>query len=303
MPKPSALVAVGALICLASARPSWSQMVDVGSHRLEIRQQGEGSPTVVFDTGLGDNMDRLMPLQGRIAGVTRAVTYNRAGYGRSEPGPLPRDSGREADELKALLDSAALPAPYLLVGHSLGALNVQVFAARYPDLVAGIVLLDPPPLSFLLGQEYADLKAMADGMTGQWQAMADAGTASGSAPEAARAKFFETLASEHRELFGKSAKLAEATATFGDTPLLVMAAGRPNPFFGDIAEEYQEYWIAQSRELSRKSSRGTFVLAGEAAHHLYVEALELVVENVLSVVRQAREQMRTADGEPTPVPH
>jgi pimeloyl-ACP methyl ester carboxylesterase len=269
-------------------------MISIGSHQLETRQQGEALPVVVFDTGLGDSLDRLIPLQERIAGVTRVFTYNRAGYGRSEPGPLPRDSGREAYELRAVLESTALPPPYVLVGHSLGALNVQVFASRHPDLVAGIVLLDPPPLSFLLGEQYTDLKAMADDMTAEWQAIADAGAASGSAQEVAQVEFFRVLASEHRELFGESAKLAAGIATFGDVPLLVVAAGRSNPLFGDIAEEYQRYWIEQSRALSRKSSSGKFLLAEDASHHLYLEAPELVAEGVLSVVQQARARSRVA---------
>jgi pimeloyl-ACP methyl ester carboxylesterase len=124
--------------------------------------------------GVTDQLDKLIPLQDRLARFTRVVTYNRAGYGRSEPGPLPRDSGREADELKTLLERASVKGPYVLVGHSLGALNVQVFAARYPDLVAGLVLLDPPPLSFILGQEYGKLGAMAEKMTAEWQGIADA---------------------------------------------------------------------------------------------------------------------------------
>ena len=94
-------------------------------------------------------------------------------------------------------------------------------------------------------------------------------------------------------MFGESARLAGGISTFGDTPLLVMAAGRPNPFFGDIAEEYQEYWIEQSRALARKSSRGTFVLAEEATHYLYVDVPELVAESVLSVVREARARPET----------
>ena len=124
-----------------SSTPS-EQMIDLGSHRLQVLREGSGTPTVVIDTGLGDHLDKLKALQERIAQVTLVMTYNRAGYGKSEAGPLPRDSGREAGELKDLLEKAAVPGPYVLVGHSLGALNMQVFASKYPDEVAGVVLLD-----------------------------------------------------------------------------------------------------------------------------------------------------------------
>jgi pimeloyl-ACP methyl ester carboxylesterase len=263
-------------------------MISIGSHRLQTHMEGKGTPTVVIDAGFADQMDRWRALQQRIARVTRVLTYNRAGYGESEPGPLPRDSGREAEELKALLDSAMLPGPYVAVGHSLGALNMQVFAAKYPEEVVGIVLLDPPPLSFIRKREYTSLLGMADRMTAEWQAIADSGAESTDAQERRRAGFFQMIASEHRELFGESARLVSEISSFGHTPLLVMAAGKPNPAFGDVAEDYQRYWVGQSRALSQKSSRGRFVLAEESTHMLYADVPDLVVESILAIVYQAR---------------
>jgi len=265
------------------------QSISIGSHRLQIHQEGKGTPTVVIEAGLTDPLDNWRALQNRIAQVTRVITYNRAGYGRSEPGPLPRHGGREAEELKALLDAASIPGPYVIVGHSLGGLNAQVFAAKYSEDVVGIVLLDPPPLSFIRGEEYTSLLAMADRMTAEWQAVADAGADSSDAEAKTRAFFFQMIASEHREMFGESARLVSEISSFGDTPLLVMAARKPNPVFGDLAEEYQRYWIEQSRSLSHKSSNGKFVVAEDSTHRLYEDVPDLVVESILSVVYEARE--------------
>lgn len=264
------------------------QMFNIGTHRLQIYLEGKGSPTVVIDAGLGEGLDNWRPLQERIARVTRVITYNRAGYGQSEAGPLPRHSGREVEELKALLESASVPGPYVLVGHSYGALNVQLFAAEYPDDVAGIVLLDPPPLSFILGQEYKELRAMADKMTAEWQAIGDSAAESSDAQEKARAAFFRMIASEHREMFGETARLVGAVSSFEDIPFVVLAAGKPNPAFGDVAEEFQRYWIEQSRTLTEKSTNGTFILAQEATHLLKRDVPELVLENILSVVTDVR---------------
>jgi len=236
------------LVSCIGGKPSPSdQVVRVGMHRLQIHREGTGSPTVVIDSGITDTMEKLRPLQGRIAKFTHVCIYNRAGYGQSEAGPLPRDSGREAEELKALLDRAAVPGPYVVVGHSLGALNMQVFAAKYPEDVVGIVLLDPPPLSFIRGQEYMSLRAMAERMTAEWQAVADSGAKSTDPKEETQGVFFQMIASEHREMFAESARLVAEISSFGDTPLVVMAAGKPNPRFGDVAGEYQQYWIDQSR--------------------------------------------------------
>lgn len=274
--------------CVCENSSSSGQMISIGSHRLQIHLEGKGAPVVVIDAGITDQLDKLRPLQERIARVTHVITYNRAGYGQSEPGPLPRHSGREAQELKTLLEKASVPGPYVLVGHSLGALNIQVFASKYPDDVAGIVLLDPPPLSFILGQEYRDLGMMAEQMTAEWQAIADSAAKSTDVQEKARSAFFSMIASEHREMFGESARLVSAVSTFGDMPLVVMAAEKPNPAFGEVAEEYQRYWIEQSRALADKSTNGKFVLAEGASHYLYLDVPELVAESILSVVYEVR---------------
>ena len=275
-------------VCVRESHALSDRMVDIGSHRLQIHQEGDGAPAVVIDAGLADQLEKLKPLQERLAGVTLVVTYNRAGYGQSEPGPLPRDGGREAEELKALLEKASIPEPYVLVGHSLGALNVQMFAARHPKAVAGMVLLDPPPLSFILGQEWEGLRGMAERMTTEWQAIADSAPRSTDAQEKAKATFFRMIASEHREMFGQTARLVSAVATFGDKPLVVIASGKPNPAFGEAAEKFQQYWIEQNRALSGKSTHGKFILAHGSSHFLYVDVPELVAESVLSIVQEAR---------------
>jgi hypothetical protein len=89
-------------------------------------------------------------------------------------------------------------------------------------------------------------------------------------------------------MFGETARLVDGISTFGNLPLVVVAAGKPNPSFGEGAEEYRRYWIEQSRALTAKSARGRFVLAGESSHYLYLDAPELTAENILSVVSEAR---------------
>ena len=93
--KLSIILATGAILASCGrggAQPS-DRMVSIGSHSLQIHEEGKGRPAVVIDAGIADHLDKLRPLQDRIARVTRVITYNRAGYGRSEPGPLP---GRRA---------------------------------------------------------------------------------------------------------------------------------------------------------------------------------------------------------------
>jgi pimeloyl-ACP methyl ester carboxylesterase len=253
-------------------------LVDIGSHSLHMVRAGDGTPTVVVDVGIGARSEEYASIRDRISRVTSVITYDRAGYGRSEMGPLPRDAGRAADELHALLQAASILGPYILVGHSLGGLHMQIFAGRYPDEVAGMVLLDPPPLDWIRGESYTDLLEMAEGMTAEWQSIADGG--------GENADFFRTIASEHREMLGRSAEQAAAVESFGDLPLVVIAAGVPNPAFGDIAEEYQRYWIEQSRMIAAKSTHGELVLAEDSTHRLHTDAEELVVQCIMKMLKR-----------------
>jgi len=263
-------------------------MINVGSHSLHAVVAGRGSPAVVFDGGIGVRCNEYRELQGKIAVSTTVVAYDRAGYGSSEIGPLPRDSRSEVEELRTLLAKLRIPPPYILVGHSLGGLNMEVYAGLHSEEVAGLVLLDPPPLSFILRKEYTELATMADQMTDEWQGIADRGLQLENEEERAEAGLFQMLASEHREMFNSSSQQASSITSFANIPLVVVASGVPNPMFGDIAEIYQKYWAAQSEALSTKSSRGRFVLAKTSTHRLHDDASDLVSDIILSMVHLLR---------------
>ena len=274
--------------CSGSGGEPADRTINLGSHSLHAVVAGTGSPAVVFDGGIGARCEEYRELQNRIAETTAVVTYDRAGYGASEVGPLPRDSRSEVEELTALLARLEIPRPYILVGHSLGGLNAQVYAGLHPEEVAGMVLLDPPPLRFILGEEYAELASMAAQMTDEWQGVADRGLDSENGEERANAEFFQMLASEHREMFNSSARQASSIDSFGDIPLVVVASGVPNPMFGDVAESYQEFWAGQSEALAAKSSSGKFVFAETSTHRLHDDADDLVVDRILSMVDSLR---------------
>lgn len=118
-------------------------LVQVGSHKLHLRCTGSGSPTVVLDAALGGSSLSWTLVQPAIAQVTHCCSYDRAGFGWSEAGPLPRTAGRIAIELHELLERARVAPPYLLVGHSFGGLVMRLLAARHPDEIAGLVLVEP----------------------------------------------------------------------------------------------------------------------------------------------------------------
>jgi pimeloyl-ACP methyl ester carboxylesterase len=125
------------------ARPG--QLVDVGGFRLNLYCMGSGSPTVVFDSGWGDWAPAWSKVQPEIAKWTRACSYDRAGTGFSDLGPMPRTSVRIAKELRTALHLAGIAGPYILVGSAFGGDNVRTFADLYMDEVAGLVLDDADP--------------------------------------------------------------------------------------------------------------------------------------------------------------
>lgn len=122
--------------------PETGQLVDVGGYRLKLNCTGTGSPTVILESGFGDVSTEWRTVQPEIATFSRVCSYDRAGYGGSDPGPMPRTSLRIATELHSLLKNAGEMPPYVLVGSSFGGYNVRVFNGLYPNDVAGIVLAD-----------------------------------------------------------------------------------------------------------------------------------------------------------------
>ena len=126
----------------ARAYPMPGQLIDVGGHRLHLHCTGSGSPTVVLEPGAGEMSSNLGWITPAVAPHTRVCVYDRAGRGWSEPADTPQDGTQIATDLHTLLHNGHVPGPYVLAGHSFGGLYVLTFAARYPDEVAGMVLVD-----------------------------------------------------------------------------------------------------------------------------------------------------------------
>jgi len=127
---------------MAYAAPA--RLVDIGHGRkINMLCVGHGSPTVIFDAGLGDQIRAWATVQPAIAKITRACSYDRAGLGFSSPSNREGTSDNAVEDLHHLLVAAAVKPPYVLVGHSLGGMYVRLYADKYLSEVAGMVLVDP----------------------------------------------------------------------------------------------------------------------------------------------------------------
>ena len=119
--------------------------MDVGGYKMHLYCVGQGSPTVVLDSGLGDSWLAWYKVRPQTAGLTRVCSYDRAGTGWSDPSPNRRISSLVAQELHALLRNAGISPPFVLVGHSFGGLNMRMYTGLYRKEVAGMVLVDATP--------------------------------------------------------------------------------------------------------------------------------------------------------------
>ena len=154
-PHHSRSVLVGLILAIAGAiyekiseardrrfNPMPGRLFDVGGYKMHIDCVGEGSPTVILESGLGDTYVSWRKVQPQIAQFSRVCSYDRAGLGYSESTSRPRTSKVMAQELHSLLQAAAVAPPYVLVGHSMGGFTVRLYASLYRNEVAGMVLVD-----------------------------------------------------------------------------------------------------------------------------------------------------------------
>jgi pimeloyl-ACP methyl ester carboxylesterase len=260
------------------AYPMPGRLFDVGGHRLHISCMGSGTPTVVLEAGLGEPGVMMAGwIQPGVATATRVCVYDRAGKGWSEPIRSPQDGFAVAADLHGLLREAHIAGPYVLAGHSSGGVYVQVFAERYPDEVAGLVLLDsqsPYALAQLPGYArfYKGLRAA----TALFPSFARLGvmrlfyrSAATDLPPMARAQeraFWSTVShnrSLRDEVIALPAALSQAQrlTTLGDKPLIVVTA----------AKRAMNGWLPLQDKMAALSANSIHRVAQHATHTSLIE--------------------------------
>lgn len=261
-------------------------LVDIGTHRLFIHCIGTGRPTVVLDGDIGETYEtwKLIIYFLTLTEETRVCAYDRAGYGQSEPGPMPRDAQRAADELQLLLTASGEDGPYILVGHSLGGLIMQLYAKSYPEDVNGLVLLDPIPLAWIKGEKFSDLR---DLLNGEYEAVLEVvNTALTSTDQKEQSDIprLEALTSEFEALFGQTADEVAAIQSFGEIPLIVIGGTDPNPEFGESGIAFRQFWNEENQALAAKSAKGQFIVAKGMDDQIQWKAPHLVIKAILGMI-------------------
>jgi len=286
--------------------------------RLNLLIAGEGEPAVIFAPGSGASTLEWMLVQHRIARKTRTVAYDNAGFGFSDPGPLPRTASATVNDLRAALKAADIPPPYVLAGWSWGGLIMRLFAFRYPEDVVGMVMVDS-------SSEHQMRRLAKDPKVTAWQReyrrkvftraeqLARAGGLVAGTPEfdelvgeplptltpavnAAR-QAQRTSPGRYRALRSESASasttLSEMDAVrrpLGDMPLIVLTAGKFFPLPPetlDPPEAWRDYWRTGHDEIAALSTRGERRTI-DAGHGIQIEKPEAVIAAIEEVLALAR---------------
>lgn len=308
------------------AYPPPGRLVDVGGYRLHIYCLGRGSPTVVMDAGIGETSLVWRGVQPAVAARTRACSYDRAGLGWSDPGPLPRTSGREIRELRRLLANAGEIGPYVLAGHSFGGWNALLYARQYRRDIAGLVLIDAAPLDedgrfplaeraqeaaqrtdaqrCLAGETHLAAAERAVGLNRLGEALnpAPAPPLLDEYPPAIRSqvrfvtnRWLENGAplcgagAAEIVALGESATEGHARGALGTMPLVVITRGLPETWAPPIpVHQTEQAWQAMQRELVALSATGRQVIARRSRHHIQFNQPGIVVAAILHVVEDVR---------------
>lgn len=280
-PAPSASPAASAIASAAGGDIVGD--IDIGGRTLSVACLGPvdtGRPTVIFETGLGG--DRFVwgdVLTGLMA-TDRGCSYDRAGLGASQPGPKPQTTDGQVDDLHALLQAAGIKPPYVFVAHSLGGWNAMVYAGRFPDEVAGAVMVDvrPPAASE------------------QWlAALPPESSTEPAAVHQARAELTDFEADPTRNPEGldliESADQAKAAPGFGDRPLVVLTAGdrvaNTEGLPDDLATSFDAIWMDLQTGLVNLSTSGRQEIVEDATHDMPFEQPGVIVDAIRDVLGNA----------------
>ena len=235
--------------------------VRVNGHRLYVRCDGRGLPVVVLEAGLDANSASFSAVQPDVARFTTVCSYDRLNLGQSEHADGVRTSQASVDDLHVLLTELKLRKPYVLVGASMGGIIVRIFAQRYPDESAGIVLLDSTP---------EDLVARYSAVLTSEQ-------------------LIQTFAGKNIEQIDVKKSLSEALATRWrrDIPLLVLTH---DPALGRPPIEREQAWEQMQAELATRSDKGKLRIVYGSSHVMTRDKPQAIVHAIYETVMMVRSQ-------------
>ncbi|MBZ5719269.1 MAG: alpha/beta hydrolase [Acidobacteriia bacterium] len=281
------------------------QLVDIGGYRLHLNCSGKGGPTVVLDYGLEGSYLDWHRVQPEVARFTRVCSYDRGGYGWSDPSPNPRLPSVMVEELHALLAKAGEKPPYIIVGHSFGGFDALMFAHKYREEVAGVVLVDgshPDELLPFYWRTRLWIRMMQFTMPlglPRWRRWCGVGPPEiGPIKQAigCRSQIYRTAYAQWME-FPQSADEIRGLGPLGDLPLVVIARDperTPADPSDEISPQREQHWNKLQRELVELSTNATYMVAKGSGHDVPNHRPDAVVYGVRRVVEKVSQDRQSS---------
>jgi pimeloyl-ACP methyl ester carboxylesterase len=281
--------------------PPPGPMIPVDGHKMLLYCTGNGSPTVLIEPGMGVDWVSWWRVIPEVAKFARVCVYDRAGYGWSEAGPMPRTAGRIAGELHAMLSNAHVDGPYILTGFSFGGYIDRIYASRFPEQLSGVVLVDPSleedegnPADSPHVRHILELVPPlgTERLARLYKGEKDLPAEVADLPPAFRNRYLIAsslvqLKTEQNEFDNvvESAAQAHRASFPRQLPLTVITAMLPKP--GESPGALSARRESQDR-LAGLSVFGRQILAEKSGHTVSMDQPELIVEAILEMVRRAR---------------
>jgi pimeloyl-ACP methyl ester carboxylesterase len=287
----------------ANEKPYPGKLINVGTHRLHINCTGEGSPSVIIDSGIGGFSLEWFKVQNKLSNDVKVCSYDRAGYGWSDPGPTPRTTARISRELRVLLSEAEIPAPYVLVGHSFGGYNIRYFASDYPDLVAGMVFVDASHPEQFNTEEFKREKSKSSVSVhkNSTRIRILRPVISNNYPRekvhtayrlmsSFKAKMTLINESNFMDLSAKqvTSHSIQQPYTF---PVVIITRGKRVWAHNEMGDRREQKWAKLQNDLENLSVNPKHLMAYNSGHVVHLDQPKLVTDNILLTANKARQQI------------
>ncbi|WP_284323130.1 alpha/beta hydrolase [Dyella acidisoli] len=296
-----------------TANPPPGHIYDANGYAMHLYCTGTGSPTLVLESGHGEDFTVWGKVQPALSRITRTCSYDRAGFGWSVAQPGERDAVHIADQLHALLMKANIATPIVLIGHSGGGLYARVYASKFPQDVAGLVLVDAytptplpePPFAVALDHhssaEFAFVKTtVALGIArlmGECDSIPDGLEAYAGWIKANECYYpqLDAYVREDRAL-GDSRKEGAYTGPFGNLPILILSQDTKRPIPAFLSKRVTpKDWLWQADAHDREqaaylqlSTRSRRVIAAGSGHYIHYDRPDVVIDETTALIQQVR---------------